>query len=69
MAVTKRKAGDKRLSKSKRTHNRRVKQAHLRLFKRPASFAMITVRASCYQVFPGMLAPQTSWHDMVHSQV
>ncbi len=27
MAVTKRKAGDKRLSKSKRTHNRRVKQA------------------------------------------
>jgi hypothetical protein len=27
MAVTKRKPGEKRLSKSKRAHNRRVKQA------------------------------------------
>ncbi len=46
-----------------------MQQVHLCLLNGPATLAMVTVRAGCYQVIPAMLTPKVAWNDVVNGKI
>jgi hypothetical protein len=48
--------------------NRLAQQVHLDLLNCPAAFAVITGRAGCDQILPGVLSSQVAGDDMIYRQ-